>query len=397
MGMFQPRFSVFVSHAWGDGTGEFIQRLKAHVEQQTLASVWVDTDGLNQQQETLIPAFRDALCQARVVLIVLKPSYLTRPNCLRELRWALDFERAGHLRVVLLSIHPAVTFDGRLQLVQDGSLQGLVFSSKEKKVKRVCPEALALVKRLNDVHMNMLPWHELQAWRSDEKKGDWEEQRQHVQGGTDKTVSLAGAGEGLVEQTANAVKAWLVCAAPRAVSECAAMDDTDVLLATDVMDDDDVCSVLDVTRYPEEAAATLKRETETAMQQKTEVKKKAEEERRKAEAEAKMKAEEERQAEAEAKMKAEEERLKAEAEAKKKAKEERLKAEAEAKKKAEQEAEQRRVAAAAVSARAFRRRCVQALSAVGMCVLLLLLHRAGRLPLRLQRLLAALLPWFRRR
>ena len=41
MRMFQPRSSVFVSHAWGDGTGEFIQRLKAHVEQQTLASVWV--------------------------------------------------------------------------------------------------------------------------------------------------------------------------------------------------------------------------------------------------------------------------------------------------------------------------------------------------------------------
>jgi hypothetical protein len=155
-----------------------------------------------------------------------------------------------------------------------------------------------------------------------------------VQGGTDKTVSLAGAGEGLVEQTVDVVKAWLVCAAPRAVSECAAMDDTDVLLATDVTDDDDVCSVLlHVTRYPEEAAATLKRETETAMQQKEEAKKKAEEERLKAESEA----------------------------------------------------------------RAFRRRCVQALSAVGMCVLLLLLHRAGRLPLRLQRLLAALLPWIRRR
>ena len=173
-----------------------------------------------------------------------------------------------------------------------------------------------------------------------------------MQGGTDKTVSLAGAGEGLVEQTVDVAKAWLVCAAPRAVSECAAMDDTDVLLATDVTDDDEVCSVLDVTRYPEEAAATLKGETEAAMQQKEEAEKKAEEERLKAEAEAK---------------------------------------------KAEEEAEQRRVAAAAASARAFRRRCVQALSAVGMCVLLLLLHRAGRLPLRLQRLLAALLPWLRRR
>jgi hypothetical protein len=109
-----------------------------------------------------------------------------------------------------------------------------VFSSKEKKVKRICPEALALVKRLNDVHMNMLPWHELQAWRSDDEKSDWEEHRQYVQRGSDETVCLAGGPGGLVEQTVGVVKDWLVCLAPRPVSECAAMEDTDVLLATDV-------------------------------------------------------------------------------------------------------------------------------------------------------------------
>jgi hypothetical protein len=201
-------------------------------------------------------------------------------------------------------------------------------------------------------------------------KSDWEEQslRQYVQAGTDKNVCLDGAGCGLVELTVDVVKEWLVGAAPRAVSECAAMDDTDVLLATDVTDDDDVCSVLDLTRYPEEAAAMLKSDTETARQQKEEAMKKTEEER-----------------------------LKAEAEAKKKTEEERLKAEAEAKKKMEDEAQQCRVAAAAAAVRAFRRRCLQAASAACIFVLLLLLHRAGRLPLRLQRLLAALLLWLRRR
>ena len=89
--MFQPRSSIFVSHAWGDGTSEFIQRLKIYLEHQTLASVWVDQEGLNQQQETIISSFRDALCQSRVVFVSLTPSYLTRPNCLRELRWALEF------------------------------------------------------------------------------------------------------------------------------------------------------------------------------------------------------------------------------------------------------------------------------------------------------------------
>ncbi len=263
--MYQPRSSIFVSHAWGDGTGEFITRLKKHVEEQMLANVWVDVHGLNQQQETVIPSFRAALCQARVVVVVLTLSYLTRPNCLRELRWALDFERAGHLRVVLLSLHPAVAFDGRLQLVQNGPLQGLVFSSKEKKVKRLCSEAIALVERLNDVHMNTLPWQELQAWRSDDAKSDWEEQRSYVQGGVDKTVALAGCADGLVERTVDVVKDWLVCAAPRPVSECAQMDDTRTLTAMDVTSAGDVCSVLDLTRYPEASAETLKIETEEAV------------------------------------------------------------------------------------------------------------------------------------
>jgi hypothetical protein len=224
------------------------------VEQQTLASVWVDQDGLNQQQEMLIPAFRDALCQARIVFVVLTPSYLTRPNCLRELRWALDFERAGHISVVLLSLHPAVTFDERLKLVRDGPLQGLVFSSKEKKVKRLCPEAIALVKRLNDVHMNYLPWHELQAWRSDTEKDDWEEHRQYTEKGVAKQVHLAGCQEGLVENTVKVIKNWLVCAAPRPAAECFAMDGTDDLLAADVQPGHVPSKMLGTELYPETAA-----------------------------------------------------------------------------------------------------------------------------------------------
>jgi hypothetical protein len=250
----RPRSCIFVSHAWGDGTLEFIKRLKSHVEHQTLASVWVDQSGLNQEQEWIIPSFRDALCQARIVFVVLTPSYLTRPNCLRELRWALDFERAGHLKVVLLSLHNAVTFDERLKLVEYGPHHGLVFSSKEKKFKRLCPEAVALVKRLNDVHMNTLPWHELQAWRSDTDKGDWEEHRQYIAKGVDKQVHLAGCQEGLIERTVKAIRDMLVCAAPRPAADCFAMDDTDALLATDVQPGHVPSELLRVELYPETAA-----------------------------------------------------------------------------------------------------------------------------------------------
>jgi hypothetical protein len=253
----RPRSCIFVSHAWGDGTEEFIKRLKVHLEQQTLSSVWVDQDGLNQQQETIISSFRDALCQARIVFVVLTPSYLTRPNCLRELRWALDFERAGHLRLVLLPLHNAVTHGERIKLVLDGPNHGIVFSSKEKKVKRLCPEAVALVKRLNDEHMNTLPWHELRAWRSDTDKGDWEEHRQYKESGVDKQVHLAGCQDGLIEQTVIIIQDWLVCTAPRPAAECFNMDNTDALLAADVLPLDIPSELLRTELYPETAASEV--------------------------------------------------------------------------------------------------------------------------------------------
>ena len=42
------------------------------------------------------------------------------------------------------------------------------------------------------------------------------------------------------------------------------MDDTDALATADVTSADDVCSVLVLTRYPEDLADTLKIETEEA-------------------------------------------------------------------------------------------------------------------------------------
>jgi hypothetical protein len=110
------------------------------------------------------------------------------------------------------------------------------------------------------------------------------------------------------------------------------MDDTRALTASDVANVGDVRSVLDLKRYPERAAVTLKSETVTARQQ-----------------------------EKEANNKAGEERLKAEV----------------------REIEQCRVAAVAAASRALRRRCFEAAATTCMLMLLLLLRRAGRLPLRL--------------
>ncbi len=84
---------------------------------------------------------------------------------------------------------------------------------------------IALVEQLDDVRTNMLPWLELQAWRGDAIKDDWEKHRQCMHAGADKRVCLAGVSDSLVENTVNVVKKWLVCAAPRPASECAVTDE----------------------------------------------------------------------------------------------------------------------------------------------------------------------------
>jgi GTPase SAR1 family protein len=287
--LFQPRSSIFISHAWGDGTGEFIARLRSHIEEQTLASVWVDQEGLNQLQETIIPSFRDALCQARVFIVVLTPTYLTRPNCLRELRWALDFEEKGYLRVLPLELHPAVLFRERERLLRDGCTQGLVFSSKEKKVKRLCPEANALIKRLNDIHMNALPWHALQAWRSDEEKDDWKECRMFDDGlGLQSSVASVALAA-LVGNVVDVIKGSLASLGQHSSSECVALDDTQALLAGDIDKDSLAICVLDASTYPEACARELKIELEEKIKNKKLSKRRRDEERLRATEEAKTK------------------------------------------------------------------------------------------------------------
>ena len=108
--------------------------------------------------------FREALCAASVIIVCLTPTYLTRPNCLRELRWALDFAESGKKRVVLLPLHPAVTYDGVLKMMQPGNNRGLVFSLKTKSLMRIKAAALELLSHVKfKSQMTMLKWHELKV------------------------------------------------------------------------------------------------------------------------------------------------------------------------------------------------------------------------------------------
>ena len=121
-------------------------------------------DACAQNVDDVVRRFREALCAASVIIVCLTPTYITRPNCLRELRWALDFAACAKKRVVLLPLHPAMTFDGLKKMAQADSCHGLVLSSKEKSVMRVNAAALELLSHVKfRSQMTQLPCHELQV------------------------------------------------------------------------------------------------------------------------------------------------------------------------------------------------------------------------------------------
>ncbi len=117
-----------------------------------------------QSVDDVIQRFRAALCAANVVIICLTPTYLTRPNCLRELRWSLDFAARGLKRVVLMPLHPAVTFGGVTRMTQPDALRGMMYSSREKSAMKVSSAALELLTHSKfKSQMTQLPCHDLQV------------------------------------------------------------------------------------------------------------------------------------------------------------------------------------------------------------------------------------------
>ena len=117
-----------------------------------------------QNVDDVVRRFREALCAASVIIVCLTPTYLTRPNCMRELRWALDFAASGKKRVILLPLHPAVTYAGVLKMIEPGQLHGLLFSSKEKLVMRMKGAAVELLSHVRfKSQMTTLPCHELEV------------------------------------------------------------------------------------------------------------------------------------------------------------------------------------------------------------------------------------------
>ena len=59
---FAPQSSIFISHAWDDGTSTFVNHLKDAIEEQTLFNVWVDTKGIDQVMALVHARLRLLMC-----------------------------------------------------------------------------------------------------------------------------------------------------------------------------------------------------------------------------------------------------------------------------------------------------------------------------------------------
>jgi hypothetical protein len=239
---------IFISHAWNDGTILFVKRLKRHIETQALVSVWCDYLQLNQQQGAVEVKFREGLCKASVILVCLTPRYLTRPNCLRELQWSLDFAYKTEKDVRILPLHPALTFAGIQAIAQHGCVC-VSNSDGTHKVLRLSAKAVELVVKLKQYMC--LNWSDLEPWASDALGESWPEQSLAADGSV--RASMVGLGDELVKNISDKLGFNDL---PSKVGDCKELEDKD-LEASAVADADIPVNLLD--SYPELSPAFRQR------------------------------------------------------------------------------------------------------------------------------------------
>jgi hypothetical protein len=125
-------------------------------------------------------------------VICLTPLYLTRPNCLRELRWALDMcaAKESTRKMLVLALHPAVSRQGCARIINAAGRAAHVFLPVNDRLKtdknrldqwighKLSQEAILLLKRLTgqDAVGIQADWLKLQPWLSDDLARDWEEE-----------------------------------------------------------------------------------------------------------------------------------------------------------------------------------------------------------------------------
>jgi GTPase SAR1 family protein len=189
----RPR--IFMSHTFsGDGTGECCQRIKSGLQERLLCTVWFDKAEMGWT-DAFIDEMKRGMANARAFVMCLTPLYLTRPNCLRELMWAMDMCAADKTKkLCVLPLHPSVSFAGCRALVDlaaagcaaqvilpvDDRSKQAPTRLEQLKAHKLSDVAVSLLQRLTgpeNVGINA-EWLKLQPWTSDAEGENWEETSQ---------------------------------------------------------------------------------------------------------------------------------------------------------------------------------------------------------------------------
>jgi GTPase SAR1 family protein len=209
----RPR--IFMSHTFnGDGTGECCQRIKSGLQERLLCTVWFDKAEMGWT-DAFIDEMKRGMANASAFVMCLTPLYLTRPNCLRELMWAMDMCAADKTKkLCVLPMHPSVSFAGCKAIVDlaaagcaaqvilpvDDRSKQAPTRLEQLKAHRLSDAAIQLLQRLigtENVGINA-EWLKLQPWTSDAEGENWEEMSQPWAGPSEgKSVELKQLLEGL--------------------------------------------------------------------------------------------------------------------------------------------------------------------------------------------------------
>jgi hypothetical protein len=222
----RPR--IFMSHTFsGDGTGECCQRIKSGLQERLLCTVWFDKAEMGWT-DAFVDEMKRGMANASAFVMCLTPLYLTRPNCLRELMWAMDMCAADKTKkLCVLPLHPSVSFAGCraiVDLAAAGCAAQVILPVDER--SKQAPTRLQQLKahKLSDVAISLLQrltgpenvginaeWLKLQPWTSDAEGENWEETSQPWAGPCEgKSVELQQLLEGLCGD----VQAAVLAAAP---------------------------------------------------------------------------------------------------------------------------------------------------------------------------------------
>jgi GTPase SAR1 family protein len=189
----RPR--IFMSHTFsGDGTGECCQRIKDRLQERLLCTVWFDKAEMGRT-DAFIDEMKRGVANASAFVICLSPLYLTRPNCLRQLMWAMDMCAVDKTKkLCVLPMHPSVSFAGCKAIVDlaaagctaqvilpvDDLCKEAPTQLQQLKGHTLSNVALSLLERLTgaeNVAINA-EWLKLQPWLSDAEGENWEETSQ---------------------------------------------------------------------------------------------------------------------------------------------------------------------------------------------------------------------------